>query len=90
VTTVRAPSICCGDVDLPHEAIDVVLPDDATHPYYTFVCPACGLLNDKAADRKVVAILQRAGCRILDVREAVSHINDVELENFIEGGLSDA
>lgn len=76
MTTIRARSLCHGDVDMSPEAVELVIPDDATPPYFTFRCPTCGTFNVKPTDAQIRGLLIGAGCRVVNVADEVAEAHD--------------
>jgi hypothetical protein len=66
MTTIRATCPTCGEVDMSPE--EIYLAVRGPHSIYRFVCPACSIPIEKAADRKVIALLLSAGVNLGDGR----------------------
>ncbi|MCA1726550.1 MAG: hypothetical protein LC722_02510 [Actinobacteria bacterium] len=72
MTTIRATCPTCGEVDMAPNEIFLSVREPAS--VYRFVCPACSRPIEKAADRKIVAMLLSAGVNLGDGRAPVPSV----------------
>jgi predicted RNA-binding Zn-ribbon protein involved in translation (DUF1610 family) len=62
---VRATCPTCGDVELTVNDVQVQYCMTTARSTYSFLCPACGLIVNKAAPDSVVESLTSAGSRLV-------------------------
>ena len=65
VATVRASCPTCGDVELTTREVQVQVCSATEQGSYSFMCPACRLIVNKPAERRVVDLLVAAGVRLV-------------------------
>jgi len=70
VSVIRTTCPRCGGVTVGSDAMVLLVPDDRREGSYRFRCPSCGETVEKAADRKIMAVLVSAGV-------ATAHRTDV-------------
>ena len=71
-TVVRSSCVACGTVDLPADAVTVLLPADGGIPRYRFACPGCASSIDKPTSHQAVLMLRNAGAVIVVVPAEVT------------------
>ncbi len=65
MATVRASCPTCGDVEMTTRDVKVLVCTSTSFSTYSFLCPACQLLVNKAATEQVVDILVGAGVKVI-------------------------
>jgi hypothetical protein len=66
VATVRASCSGCGDVELTTREVQVQVCTATEEGTYSFVCPSCRLIVNKAAEPRVIELLVSAGVRVVN------------------------
>jgi hypothetical protein len=61
VTTIRASCPTCGDVELTIRDVTVRVCSADDRGTYAFRCPACALVVNKPAERRIIDLLVTAG-----------------------------
>ena len=65
MATVRASCPSCGDVELTTREVQVQVCSATEEGTYSFLCPACRLIVNKPAERRVVELLVSAGVKVV-------------------------
>ncbi len=63
MATVRASCSGCGDVELTTREVQVQVCSATEEGTYSFVCPSCRLIVNKAAEPRVIELLVSAGVK---------------------------
>lgn len=63
MTLVKANCPACGEVEMAHPTVVVMLCDLPWYSYYTFRCPACRGQVTKPTDGRITQLLISAGVR---------------------------
>jgi hypothetical protein len=71
-TVVRSSCVACGTVDMPADAVTVLLPAGGGTPRYRFACPGCAASVDKPTSHQAVLMLRNAGAVIVIVPAEVT------------------
>jgi predicted RNA-binding Zn-ribbon protein involved in translation (DUF1610 family) len=98
-TVVRSTCPACGTVDVPPEAVTVLVAAEDVDPLYRYTCPQCFGIVEKPTSPRAVPMLQSAGARIVLVPAEVAEragslhgdvIADADVDAFLaELGTSD-
>jgi hypothetical protein len=86
MTEIVTTADCHGQVQVPDRAVQILIPDDGTEPYYVFPCPICLSPQHKAMTNKIAALLTVAGVRVVHLADEVAEANDdAALDRFLGG-----
>ncbi|HEX2198442.1 MAG TPA: hypothetical protein VHG88_07460 [Burkholderiales bacterium] len=61
MTSIRTNCPRCGEVEMRADVILLTIESETGEGVYSFVCPVCEDLVEKAADRKIVSLLRSVG-----------------------------
>jgi hypothetical protein len=61
MTTIKATCPTCGEVELTHEDVRLMVCNEASLSYYAFDCPGCVHEVRKPADAHVISLLMSGG-----------------------------
>lgn len=58
MTRIRTTCPSCGDVELPNDALELVIASAADRSFYHFACPSCTQEIRKTVDEHIVLLLR--------------------------------
>ncbi|MGH3743888.1 MAG: hypothetical protein ACRDTP_03400 [Mycobacteriales bacterium] len=64
-TVVRSTCPACGTVDVPPDAVTVLVAGEDVDPLYRYTCPQCYAVVEKPTSARAVPMLQSAGARVV-------------------------